>query len=152
MKSAKRFSALLFSILTMFSLVFPANALDAEMIEIEAGTLIGEESLEPQYFVTCPSGKKHQMAPKGTGFVYYGTEGNSEYRFTGHTTQCTYCYLVLITENSPSSPYVTYWGNYATWQLSDPLNSISTTLYTTNISYSSSKTGYYEQGFEFLTV
>ena len=74
----------------------------------------GPFEVEERYIVSCPGGGRHIMVGKGTGYLRYGTNGNSTWVLTGTASQCTICNLVLVTENNPFMVNTTHpWGRYA---------------------------------------
>lgn len=148
----KMFTAI--AIMVMLGMMLSITVLGMEDLEHLTVNVIGlgvDEipDVQPQYISTCPGGAKHQMYGKGLGHAYYGYEGNAELRISGGaTTQCSYCDLVLITENNP---YITgaVWGDYALWNPGYQISSGVTRMYTYDFGNSTNNNDDFVKGFNF---
>ena len=90
--------------------------------EIEPAAVVPGDGVIPQYELTCPGGGKHIMRPiRGNCPVYEGSYSNpGNVIFYGQGTQCTECYLALISEGNPyQSGFITL-GRYALWNYNQP--------------------------------
>lgn len=118
-----------------------ANTVSSEHIHLE-------ETIEPKY-ISCPEGGKHVM--RGIGYVpcYNGSSSGGTADFYGYGTQCTKCYLVLVTEYPANVSTCTKWGTYVVCSANEPAATFTVVLNAT-YSYSESIYGDFEQGFEFI--
>ena len=124
------------------------------MIMPIAAALPPEPDVEPEYISTCVGGDKHFMVGRGSGKLFLTQNGETTevYRMKP-VTQCTKCYLVLITENNPFST-VLPWGIYATKSEDEMISSSTgaTIIETDAIFECTDLSGEYYQGFEFALV
>lgn len=113
---------------------------------------IDESSASPQYISSCPEGGKHMMTGKGSGSLYL-VQGSKKTLVLANNpvTQCTKCYLVLITENTPLRAGLP-WGIYATKTWDEPIASTTYKTYIETEAYSvcDDLNDPYVQGFEFV--
>ena len=136
----KKCASLIFSIAFIFSLAVPCLACTIENQQ--------NISFDPKY-IGCPEGGKHLM--RGIGYVacYEGDLSDNTADFYGFGTQCTKCYLVLVTEYPANVSTCTKWGKYVTCTYYENVGSF-TKVYNATYAYSTSINGQYEQGFEFI--
>jgi len=89
---------------------------------------------------------KHNMKSNGIGKAY-NSSGNLE--IDGYCYQCSYCYLVLISERDPCYQYSL--GKYATTMAYEPIGTYGCVLYNAAINafYGDRRQDSYWQGFQF---
>lgn len=86
------------------------------------------EPIEPKYQISCPSGGKHSMHPKGFGRVYSGTPSNyGENKGEYWLTQCSYCNVVLASEYRPYLSDTL--GYYTLQECTDPIPVTGITIF-----------------------
>ena len=118
--------------------------------QVHPSSIHPENPSEPDY-VGCPEGGKHVMRGIYRVDCYTGSTFHGTPDFTGYGTQCTKCYLVLVTEYPANVSTCTHWGHYVTSTYYEPVGTF-TTIFNATIHYSSSIYGQYEQGFEFVII
>lgn len=93
-------------------------------------------------YLPCPQGGKHTVGPRGYGQVYI----NGKVALEGPSSQCSKCYVAIVTEFNPFSPYVTAFGNYAISDFSRPLGT-NTKIYNSPVKNNTYKTNAPFDGF-----
>ncbi|MDO4313749.1 MAG: hypothetical protein Q4C52_11765, partial [Eubacteriales bacterium] len=144
----KSVSVVMLSLVMMIVSAMNAQASDIHESKIGLGINSEEGEIEPQYVISCtsPSGK-HLMKGRGTGRAYYGAYPSKDLRIVGQGSQCSYCYLALVTENNPFWGTTTCWGNYAYYNPHCEVGTIN--MWTTSFGYSSSNGDAFVRGFQF---
>lgn len=151
----KKITALLMSLTLVLASAVSVGAADNKAF-LEKATKIGlgiDENetgkIQPKYVPTCssPSGK-HLMKGRGPGWAYYGAAPSNDLRLKGQAAQCSYCHVVVITENNlflnPSLP----WGKYAMWNPGYQVGN-GVVMYTTSFGNITSKNDPFALGFVF---
>lgn len=93
---------------------------------------INDLGIQPLYDA-CPSGGKHLMKPRGTGFVYI--DGKRVIN-SGQTSQCSKCNTVIISTNNPFLAGTKKLGKYGNQGHSGPVE--NPTIMHTNKLYNNS--------------
>lgn len=117
------------SILALFLVLFTGFSASAGGHEHEHG----DEDYGVLYDA-CPGGGKHYMEARGRGNVYVDGELVVQ---NGTTSQCTKCYMVIVSENNPYYYFTTNLGNYGSESANYNVGTF-TYLYTNYLYYNSS--------------
>lgn len=138
----KRVSAILMIVLMFIPLITMTVVADVP----------NTEEVEPQYISTCDGGGKHLMVGKGsTELILKQGSNRTQLLEWAPVTQCTICYLILVTEENPMRPGIP-WGIYATKSSNYPISSLPDAIECATYDVCTSINDPYFQGFEFSTA
>lgn len=137
---SRKLFCMLFSLILILVLAIPGFASTTFDDQIN--------TIAPNY-IACPEGGKHLMAGIGQTRCYKGSNSSGTVDFWGYGTQCTKCYLVLVTEYPANVATTTTWGKYVVQTKVEPMY-IPAFLTNVVINEASSVTTAFKDGFEFI--
>ncbi len=104
---------------------------DHELHQSEESISEGDVGL---MYVPCPGGGKHYMQGAGSGWVYINGDLVID---RGQASQCSKCYLVLVSYYNPFNPGINKLGNYAVASASEPVGPVGVSINATTLYYNS---------------
>lgn len=141
----KKFLSLLMVLCVLLS---TASLAFAETVEIP------DPQTQPRWVVSCPSGGKHQMSPRGGGYIYSGSPSSPGTRlYYGYFNQCKSCQEAMWSQYQPMNTHKL--GYYKVLGVKDmiPITGTNAYLNGSSLDYFGGNVlqDSYWQGYTFLT-
>ncbi|MGG3855101.1 hypothetical protein ABET36_11990 [Caldifermentibacillus hisashii] len=104
-----------------------------DSVEVNVSDVDKDSSDVSIQYIPCPGGGKHNMVPRGYGYVYVN---GKEVVSRGQTSQCTKCNTVIISQYNPFFITTNKLGYYGNQGASEPVAQV-TYMYTDRVYYNS---------------